>query len=260
MASLQSAWSISSLPPPSAGYYLPSHPLVPFPGITPQIGGFWQAGISNMRGPGRPDWYVDNPQMTRPGMGAQARGALKSYTLSSVHRQGAEWARWSVGAQARKITTDPITGKVTRESFFTAGRFVGAAFGALAAYEGYQRGGVWGAAKGVAVLGAESYAFGAALNAMGGGLAVGGLMLGGLALGAAGAALGGASPRHLLRPWINEDMKKHARIEMGTPVMDQYGTVATMRQRSINAIQNSKINGRTALGNEAALMYRSYYR
>jgi hypothetical protein len=65
---------------------------------------------------------------------------------------------------------------------------------------------------------------------------------------------------HLARPWVHEYMKKHARLEMATPLIDQFGTVATMRQRSLQAINNSKINGRTALGAEGLLTYSPYAR
>jgi len=44
-------------------------------------------------------------------------------------------------------------------------------------------------------------------------------------------------------------------MEMGAPISDQYGTISTLRQRSLAAIQNSHVNGRMALGNEAALLH-----
>jgi len=44
-------------------------------------------------------------------------------------------------------------------------------------------------------------------------------------------------------------------LEMGSPILDQFGTVSTLRQRSLAAIQNSKVNGRMALGQEAALLH-----
>jgi hypothetical protein len=47
-------------------------------------------------------------------------------------------------------------------------------------------------------------------------------------------------------------------LELGTPVLDQFGTIATLRQRSLSAIQNSHVNGRMALGNEAALLHSTF--
>ena len=49
-------------------------------------------------------------------------------------------------------------------------------------------------------------------------------------------------------------------MEMGSPIVDPFGTAATMRQRSLNALQNTHINGRMALGNEAILMHEGAYR
>jgi len=59
---------------------------------------------------------------------------------------------------------------------------------------------------------------------------------------------------------IKSYRREHAGVQMGTPSVDPFGNNATMRQRSINAIQNSRLNGRTALSNEAALMYSPYMR
>lgn len=47
-------------------------------------------------------------------------------------------------------------------------------------------------------------------------------------------------------------------LELGTPMSDQFGTISTLRQRSLSAIQNSHVNGRMALGNEAALLHTSF--
>jgi hypothetical protein len=55
-------------------------------------------------------------------------------------------------------------------------------------------------------------------------------------------------------------MRNRRDLELGGPVMDQFGTLATMRQRSVAAIQNSKLNARSVLSNEATYTYRPYYR
>ncbi|MAE81783.1 MAG: hypothetical protein CMB80_03525 [Flammeovirgaceae bacterium] len=47
-------------------------------------------------------------------------------------------------------------------------------------------------------------------------------------------------------------------LEMGAPVADPFGTISTLRQRSLSALQNSHVNGRMALGNEAALLHSSF--
>lgn len=41
----------------------------------------------------------------------------------------------------------------------------------------------------------------------------------------------------------------------GTAANDSFGTMATMRQASLQAIQSSRLNGRSALGGEASLMH-----
>jgi hypothetical protein len=47
------------------------------------------------------------------------------------------------------------------------------------------------------------------------------------------------------------------RVEMGSGlgVDDPFGSVATLRQRSLMALQNTHLNGRMALGNEAAMLH-----
>jgi len=47
-------------------------------------------------------------------------------------------------------------------------------------------------------------------------------------------------------------------LELGAPIQDAFGTISTLRQRSLQAIQNTHVNGRMAFGNEAALLHSSY--
>ena len=51
--------------------------------------------------------------------------------------------------------------------------------------------------------------------------------------------------------------KRARRLEFGTPVLDVFGNMATMRMRSLQALQRSSLNGRYALGNEAAFAHSS---
>ena len=133
------------------------------------------------------------------------------------------------------------------------GRVTGVGFLGLSAVAAYQSGGTWGAAKSIAT----DYGIGRAIGMLGGGTTIARVL-------AVAAVAGGVAAytfrKQLSRPWVKEHMKKHARLEMGTPTKDDFGNVATMRQRSLQAINNSKLNGRTALGNEAALMYTPYSR
>lgn len=53
----------------------------------------------------------------------------------------------------------------------------------------------------------------------------------------------------------NAVVKRTRQLEMGKPIVDPYGMNATMRQRSLRAMQFSQINGRSAFGTEAQLMH-----
>jgi len=118
------------------------------------------------------------------------------------------------------------------------------------AYSGYQEGGALGAVKGVG----ESIAWTTAFK-LAGGLAnpvIGGAAIVG-AVGLGIYAYGEASQAHV---------KKLRDIEMGGTgaIMDAIGSMpaATMRQRSVLALQNTHINGRMAMGNEALYMHTSF--
>lgn len=181
------------------------------------------------------------------------------YLNSRPHRAGVNWVRDLYGVQQPQHGAAGMAARATGWGKYL--RFVGPAFLAYSAYSGFREGGLWGATKNVARETATTYAIGAGLSALG-------ITLGGIAATtfagvgiAAGIGYGaGLRPRHLSRPWVDEYSKKQDRLEIATPIMDEYGTVATMRQRSIRAIQNSRLNGRTALGNEGMLMYQRFNR
>lgn len=190
------------------------------------------------------------------------------------HEKGMEWVKMTLGLP--EAVPKSLTGsarELAKKAAWRkglAGRALGLGFTLYGAYEGYQQGGIGGAVKSVVQSTAESYLMGRALH-------LGSWMLRGtmskVALPAVAAGLGvaalssvasgqgfGQAFRPLARRALHEHMRKHAKLEMGTPVADDFGTVATMRQRSLQAIQESKINGRSALGNEALLMYQPYFR
>jgi len=177
--------------------------------------------------------------------------ALRNYLRSPIHKSGMEWGvKWNLGIGQKGIA-----------------KWLGRGFLGVAAYQGYQEGGVGGAITGAGKQMAYDYVAGAAVRA-----AISNPMISKvswpiigtlLGLGTMAAGLyklgGGSLTKLAARPWVKEHMKKHSALEMSTPVIDDYGTVATMRQRSVNAIQNSRLNGRSALNNEASLMYNPYY-
>jgi len=126
---------------------------------------------------------------------------------------------------------------------------LGLAWGVADAFQAYREEGAWGAAK----SGAGSLAMGGAFRVVTGiaGRALSGF--GPVAVAAAAVygtyALGNAAKMHV---------KRLKGLEMGRNIPDPFGTVSTIRQRSLQAIQNTHINGRLALGNEAMLMSRRF--
>lgn len=141
--------------------------------------------------------------------------------------------------------------EISTKKWARVGGIASLAFMGYSAYSGFQEGGVFGAAKNVvrdaAIQGIARGAFNAVVGA---GLAVPTLV----GVAAVGAAYGG----YRLGEAGQHYAKSLRRLEMGTDIVDTFGTISTMRQRSLNAIQNSRVNGRMALGNEASLMHMPY--
>jgi hypothetical protein len=136
----------------------------------------------------------------------------------------------------------------------TFGRALGLGFLGLEAYRGYQEGGMMGAVGQVAETAAINYAIGAVIG-------TGALT----ALAATGLVAGAAYGTYAYNKYGSEIgrsyMLRHTQTEFGGGgVPDQFGTAATMRRRSMAALQGSRINGNMALGNEAALTYTPYFR
>ena len=208
-----------------------------------------------------------------PTLSAMKRG-FSSYTSSSIHMEGKNMVRMGLGMSP--LVKNPVTGVISKGHIGKLGRAFGIGLTVFSAYQGYKEGGAFGAVKGTVGGLAEGYAFGAGLKALGIGMkgtgtygaaalvgTVAGATVGGLMRGVTpwGVNAGSAGWMAMLaRPAVAEHTKKLAEVEMGRPILDQFGTIATMRQRSVQAIQNSKINGRSALGNEATYSYRSYFR
>jgi hypothetical protein len=143
------------------------------------------------------------------------------------------------------LKTMSTAGKVGTTAF----RSLGLAGTAFLAYQGWREEGVWGAAKGVG----ESVLYGAAFQVAAGvltspvSLAAG--VIGGIGYGA--YRFGEAAQAH---------RKKLRRLEMGggmDNVIRSSGAL-TDRQRSVQALNDSRINARMALGNEANLLHTSY--
>jgi len=131
----------------------------------------------------------------------------------------------------------------------TLGKALGPAMMAYGVVQGYKEGGVLGGAKAAALGTAEWAAFEVGMSALGLSAAATPLMA------AAAAGYGAYAFADAARDY-GRGLKK---LEMGGPIVDQFGTVATTRQRSLQALQNTHINGRMALGNEALLMHTNVY-
>ncbi len=133
------------------------------------------------------------------------------------------------------------------------GNAVGLAFVGYSAYQGYKQGGVVGATKEV---GASALSWGA----MRGGWNLLAGSAGSIPL-AAGAAVAGLAYGYYRFGEAGQQYKKKLRnLEMGADTIDTFGTMSTLRQRSLSAIQNSHINGRMAMGGEASLMHTQFMR
>jgi len=171
---------------------------------------------------------------------ARGKGALARFTSTPGHK----WA-WHTTKQMYGIGIPKGPGA-------WIGRSLGFAFAGYETYRGYKKGGAWGAAKGLGKSVASTYVINRVLFALG--KAITG------PLGAIGIAAGAVYGTNAIVKSIDERNRRYARLEMGAPVEDQFGNLATGRQRAMMAMQRSHINGRSAMGNEAALMYRPYFR
>lgn len=166
----------------------------------------------------------------------EAMGTARAYGRAGKH-VGKAFSRAGWGARAGFV------GK-------TAARALGPAFVAYSAYAGYKEGGVWGATKEVAT----TLAFGFAISA---GLSAAGITASAAAAVAVPAAIiaGAGYATYKALEAGNAKIDKSRSLEMGSPLVDPFGTAATMRQRSLQQLMFSQINGRSAFGTEASLMH-----
>jgi hypothetical protein len=126
---------------------------------------------------------------------------------------------------------------------------LGLIWGITDAVDAYREEGAWGAAK----SGAGSLAMGGAFRVATG---IAGRALSGLGpVGVAAAAVYGT---YQLGEAAKVHVKRLRGLEMGRDIPDRFGTISTIRQRSLQAIQNTHINGRLAIGNEAMIRSRGF--
>lgn len=190
-------------------------------------------------------------------VGAVAAGSwnmARGIATSGAVRGAGRYAMSGAGNYLRSGTHLRAMSGVTRNYGLARGmggwgRAFGLGFLAFEAYSGYQREGAWGAAKGVATGALWSYGIELALGSAALPVAIG------------AAAIGGGLA---LNKWAAEKgesyMKGKQNLEFGSGVSDQYGMAATMRRRSMAALNQSRISGGMGLGNEAMRQYQPYFR
>lgn len=194
-------------------------------------------------------------------LGSQAKTTigppLQRYLKSGVHKRGMGWMRMSMGIESgfKQNLTNAFGAGIGKGSRLSgigslAWRGVAAAWFLGDVAKGYHREGVWGAAKAGIGFAAENYLFGA--------------VLGSAAL-PVGLAAAGVTGYAALRKFKIDTGRQYAlnlrRTTFGPgSVEDQYGTVATMRRRSVDALMSSRIGGNMGLGNESLRAYTPYFR
>lgn len=197
-----------------------------------------------------------------PGLGLGEGGLLDftSYGIGGGRTLGAigtltPAGRGVLGLQAQARQYASIAGNIMKTGSWgqraaiggsIAMKAIGPAMTMMDAYQGYKQGGVMGGVKGAASSLATQYAFGVGLRAAG-------ALATPVLIGAAIAGAGYGSFKLLQAG--NARMKRQRMLEMGSPVVDPFGNGATMRQRSLQALMGSQINGRSAFGSEAQLMH-----
>jgi hypothetical protein len=190
-------------------------------------------------------------------VGAVAAGSWnmgKGIIGSRAVRGGAKYAGTGIGRYLKSGTHSKAMGNTLRNfglarNMSMLGRGLGLGFLGFEAIAGYQQEGVWGAAKGVASGAMWSYGIE---------LALGSAALPVAAL--AGIGVGGAMAYKAAAEKGRSTMVKSQNLEFGGGVSDQYGTVSTMRRRSVQALQQSRIGGGMGMGNEALRQYQPYFR
>lgn len=169
-----------------------------------------------------------------------SRGVLSTIGYTAGENGGKWFWRSIPEAFSTGIAENGLAVGIARGAMHTAGALFGPAFVAMDMYKGYRENGITGAlvggAKGVLEMGMwELVDIGSLLPAAP--IAATAMI---------GYGVGEAAIAH---------QKKLRRLEMGMPQIDRFGTIATSRQRSLQALQKTHINGRLALGNEALLMH-----
>lgn len=168
---------------------------------------------------------------------------------------GFQYKKQGAGA-ARSYTSQGFMGRGAKGGIRAnwMGNAAGLAFVGYDAYQGYKEGGMVGAAKNITTSAISWGLMRGAWNMAAG-------TLGSVPVAIGAAAVGGAYGYYRMGEAGQKYSKNLKKLEFrGADIGDTFGTMATMRQRSLSAIQNSHVNGRMALGGEAAMMHTTYLR
>jgi len=189
---------------------------------------------------------------------AGAEGARKSGRASvhNYHKAPGKWRFMGLGGEGGRINMykhartpaggGMSMGKAGWKALPGHSLFLGA-FTGYSMYSGYQKDGLWGAAKGGVHAAAEWAAFEVVLSALGAAAAP----LEGAAIG-----LGAGYGIYKALDYGAKRTKQTRKLEFGgAAVDDQFGTIATMRQRSLQEMQRSHGALRGALGTESQYMH-----
>lgn len=172
-------------------------------------------------------------------------------TMGNIYKMGR--ASGQTGTQAFGAAVKEGGGRAASFAGRTAMNIVGPTFLAYSMYSGYQQEGIFGAAKGAAEFVAFDVALRSTIAVLGAPLTV--AAAAGTAIGYGAYAIGKAGKKY---------ERKLRDLEMGGDenlinAINSYGA-STMRQRAAIALNNSHINRRLALGNEASIFHSSYRR
>ena len=174
----------------------------------------------------------------------RARGSFRKFGNTSIGRpfkQGFEDLGYHPGLLKELKEAKGFMGKGSK----LLGPGIGLAFTAVSAYQGYKEGGIFGAAKEVGIQYGYNVAFRAAMNAFGGATSL--PIATGLAVAYGTYKFGQNAGRY---------GRKSENLSFNKGFIDEFGTAATMRQRSLQAIQNSHVNSRSLLGGEGEVIHR----
>jgi hypothetical protein len=174
----------------------------------------------------------------------RARGSFRKFGNTAIGRPFKE-ALQDLGYHPGLLKEFKAAQGFVKKAGVLAGPGIGAAFTAVSVYQGYKEGGIFGAAKEVGIQYGYNLAFRVATGSLSAVTA--------LSRAVPLAAMYGA---YKFGQNAGRYGRKTENLSFNRGFVDDYGTAATMRQRSLQAIQNSHVNSRSLLGGEGEVIHR----